>query len=247
MLPEQIETYSLSLSRTSESDQPYTTLKHLILASIVDDCTTDWIDALSKIQYRNAHEKPSELMSRLIAVCGANPNSDAGTHDLIERTFIHLQPENVQNILKALNFVSLHELGIFANRFYSQIHSQNYCINTDSNNDNTDISQISNKLDELCTEVQNVKLQVQKPRNSFKQQSYPPNNSWQNRSFTQFKSGRNSGRNNFRNTNSRTWRNTNSNSSNQNGFCKYRSKFGARAYRTDAKNLAVFEHQIHDP
>ena len=231
--PEQIETYSLSLSRAFESDQPNTTLKRLILAYIVDDCTTDWIDALSKIQYKHAQEKLSELMSRLAAVCKANPNSDAGAHDLIERTFIHLQPENVQNILKAKNFVSLHEQGIFANRFHSQIHSQNYCTNTESNNDNTDISQIANKLDELCTEVQNVKLQEQKPCNSFKQQSYPPNNSWQNRSFTQFKSGRNSGRYNFRNTNSRTWRNTNSNSSNQNGFCKYHSKFGARAYRCE--------------
>ena len=48
MSPEQIEAYSLSLSRASESDQPYTTLKHLILASIVDDCITDWIDALRK-------------------------------------------------------------------------------------------------------------------------------------------------------------------------------------------------------
>ena len=160
MLPEQIETYSLSLSRASESDQPYTTLKHLILASIVDDCTTDWMDALNKIQYKHAQEKPSELMLRLTAVCRSNPNFDAGTHDLIERTFIHLQPENVQNILKAQNFVSLHELGIFANRLHSQIHFQNYCTNTDSNNDNTDISQISNKLDKLCIEVQNVKLQV---------------------------------------------------------------------------------------
>ena len=158
MSPEQIESYSLSLCRASESDQPYTTLKHLIFAFVVDDCTTDWIDALSKIQYKNAHEKPSELMSRSIAACRANPISDAGTHDLIERTFIHLQPENVQNILKAQSFVSLHELGIFANRFHSQILSQNYSINTDSNNDNTDISQISYKLDELCTEVQNVKL-----------------------------------------------------------------------------------------
>ena len=40
-------------------------------------------------------------MSRLIAFCRANPNSDAGIHDLIERTFIHLQPENVQNFENA--------------------------------------------------------------------------------------------------------------------------------------------------
>ena len=36
---EQIETYSLFLRRASESDQPYTILKHLILVSVVDDCT----------------------------------------------------------------------------------------------------------------------------------------------------------------------------------------------------------------
>ena len=167
MSSEQIKAHSLFLNRASESDQPYTTWKHLILTSIVDNCTTDWIDALSKIPYKPAQENASDLTLCLIAVYRANPNFDAGTHDLIERTFIHLRPENVQNILKAQSFVWLRERGIFANRFHSQILSQNYCTSINFNNDNIGISQLSNKLDELCTEVQNVKLQVQKPRNSF--------------------------------------------------------------------------------
>ena len=61
MSSEQIKAYSLFLNRASESDQPYTTWKYLILTSIVDNCTTDWIDAFSKILYKHAQEKASRL------------------------------------------------------------------------------------------------------------------------------------------------------------------------------------------
>ena len=101
MLPKQIEKHSLSLSRAAESEQPYTTLKNPILSSVADVCKTDWIDTISEIRYKSSEEKPSELMSRLIASCRNKPDNDQGTRDVIERTFIRLQPKSIQNILKA--------------------------------------------------------------------------------------------------------------------------------------------------
>ena len=48
--PKQMEKYSLLLSRAAENEQPYSTLKILILNSVADVCKTNWIDAISKIQ-----------------------------------------------------------------------------------------------------------------------------------------------------------------------------------------------------
>ena len=40
---------------------------------------------------------------------------DQGTRDLVGRTLIQLHSENIQNILKAQNFETLHDLGSVAN------------------------------------------------------------------------------------------------------------------------------------
>ena len=118
MSPSQAEAHGLALSRASENIEPYTALKNFILSSVSLECNTDWIDVLNKIEYANAQEKPSTLMSRIIAACRNNPDNDQGTHDFCEKIFMRLQPENIQQILKAQNFNSLNELGKFTNRFH---------------------------------------------------------------------------------------------------------------------------------
>ena len=40
-------------------------------------------------------------MSRIIAACRNNPDNDRGIRDYCEKIFIRLQPENIQQILKA--------------------------------------------------------------------------------------------------------------------------------------------------
>ena len=110
-----------------QSDQPYTALKNSILTAVADDSKTNWIDALSKIQYNSSTEKPSSLMARMISTCRMNPEQD---HDLVKRTFIqseniqNMHSENIQNILKTQNFETLHDLGSFANRYPNQM---NFC------------------------------------------------------------------------------------------------------------------------
>ena len=51
----------------------------------------------------------------MISKCRKSPELDQGTRDLVERTFIQSYSENIQNILKALNFKTMHGLGSFAN------------------------------------------------------------------------------------------------------------------------------------
>ena len=106
MSPSQAEVHGLALSRASKNIEPYTLLKNLILLSVSLECNTDWIHVLSKIEYANAQEKPSTLMLRIIAACCNNPNNDQGTRDFCEKIFMRLQPENIQQILKAQNFNS---------------------------------------------------------------------------------------------------------------------------------------------
>ena len=55
----------------------------------------------------------------MISTCRTNPEQDQGTRDLVEHTFIQLHSENIQNILKAQNFETLHDLGNFANRYHN--------------------------------------------------------------------------------------------------------------------------------
>ena len=67
MSPSQAEAHGLALSRASGSIEPYTALKNFISSSVSFECNTDWIDVLSKIEHANAQEKPSTLISRIIA------------------------------------------------------------------------------------------------------------------------------------------------------------------------------------
>ena len=69
-------------------------------------CNTDWINVLSKIEYANTLEKPFTLMSRIIAACRNNLDNDQETRDFCEKIFMRLQPENIEQILKAQNFNS---------------------------------------------------------------------------------------------------------------------------------------------
>ena len=85
MSPNQAEAHGLALSRASGNIEPYTALKNFILSSVSFEYNTDWIDVLSKIEYTNAQEKPSILMSRIIAACRNNPDDDQGTRDFCEK------------------------------------------------------------------------------------------------------------------------------------------------------------------
>ena len=85
MSPSQAEAHGLALSRASRNIEPYTALKNFILLSVSFECNTDWIDVLSKIEYANVQEKPSTLMSRIIAACRNNPDNDQGTRDFCEK------------------------------------------------------------------------------------------------------------------------------------------------------------------
>ena len=77
---------------------------------------------------------------------------------MIERTFIRLQPENIQNILKAQTFDSLHDLGTFTNRFHGQINLNNL---NENETTKQNFEHLTNKIDELYTEIHNVKQQSQ--------------------------------------------------------------------------------------
>ena len=143
MSASQAEAHGLALSRASGNIEPYTALKIFILSSVSFECNTDWINVLSKIEYANAQEKPSTLMSRIIAACRSNPDNDQGTRDFREKIFMRLQPENIQQILKAQNFNSLKELENFTNRFHSQIVTSK-------------LKYLADKVDELSTEICNV-------------------------------------------------------------------------------------------
>ena len=104
-------------------------------------------------------------MSRVIAACRNKPDNDQGTREFCEKIFMRLQPENVQQILKAQNFNSLNELGNFTNRFHSQIVSHYFDQNRTTTNE---FKYLADKVDELSTEICNVKKQsqFQKPHNS---------------------------------------------------------------------------------
>ena len=83
----------------------------------------------------------------------------------VKKFFMRLQPENIQQILKAQNFNSLNELGKYTNRFHSQIVAQYF----DQNRTTTsEFKYLADKVDELSTELCNVKKQsqFQKPHNS---------------------------------------------------------------------------------
>ena len=220
MSSKQIETHSFSLSRAADSNEPYTTLKDLILSSVAEVCKTDWIDALSEIQYNGSHEKPSDLMSRLIAICRNKPENDQGTRDIIERTFIRLQPENIQNILKAQTFDSLHDLGTFTNRFHGQINLNNL---NENETTKQNFEHLTNKIDELYTEIHHVKQQSQNhqkfPHHTLKNQ--PRKNFWQNRPF----------RNQQSNYQQNYQKSNQTRPFNQSGFCFYHSKFGNKAIK----------------
>ena len=158
MTTEKLSELSLLLSTAAQSDQPSTALKNSILTAVVDDSKTNWIDALSKIRYNSSTEKPSSLMAQMISTCRMNPEQDQGTRDLVERTFIQLHSENIQNILKAQNFESLHDLGNFANQYHNQIICGNFYDTASTKNE---ITQLSNKIDKLAVELKYKKDQRQ--------------------------------------------------------------------------------------
>ena len=227
MSPSQAEAHGLALSRASKNIEPYTALKNLILSSVSLECNTDWIDVLSKIEYANAQEKPSTLMSRIIAACRNNPDNDQGTRDFCEKIFMRLQPENIQQILKAQNFNSLNELGNFTNRFHSQIVA--HCF--DQNRTTTsEFKYLADKVDELSTELCNVKKQsqFQKPHNSS---YYDKCQSKANRTF--FTSDAQTYSKHATNSTSKSNR-----AFPQNGFCFYHAKFGNRAFK--CKSFCTF-------
>ena len=156
MTTEQLSKHSLSLSTAAQSDQPYTALKNSILTAVADDSKTNWIDVLCEIRYSSSTEKPSSLMARMISTCRMNPEQDQGTRDLVERTFIQLHSENIQNILKAQNFDILHDLGNFANQYHNQINCGHFCNTASTKNE---ITQLSNKINELAVELKHEKDQ----------------------------------------------------------------------------------------
>ena len=156
MTTEQLSEHSLSFSTAAQSDQPYTALKNSSLTAVADDSKANWIDALSKIRYNRSTEKPSSLMARIISTCRMNPEQDQSTRDLVEHTFIQLHSENMQNILKAQNFGTLHDLGNFANRYHNQINCGNFYDTASTKNK---ITQLSNKIDELAVELKHEKDQ----------------------------------------------------------------------------------------
>ena len=125
MSPRQAKAYGLTLSRATKNIEPITALKKFILSSVSVECNTDWLDVLSKIEYANAQEKPSTLMSPIIAACHTNPDTDQGTRDFCENFFRCIQLENIQLVLKSSKFNALNELANFTNRFDSQIVA--YC------------------------------------------------------------------------------------------------------------------------
>ena len=162
----------------------------------------------------------------LIASCRNKPDNDQGTRDVIERTFIHLQPESIQNILKEQNFVSLHDLGNFTNRFHGQINSQNLGENVTSSSKNL-AHVLTNKMDELCTEMHNVKNQVKKPQTSLDQR---PRN--QNRRGFQH-SGRQFGHERKRFNHFPVKNPSQQRPFNKTGFCYYPARFGNRAFKCE--------------
>ena len=119
MTIEQWSEDSSSLSTAAKSDQLYTALKNSILTAVADNFKTNWIDALNKMLYNSNTEKPSTLIAQIISTCRMNPEQDQGPRDLAERTFIQLHSKNIQNILKAQKFETLHDLGNFANRYHN--------------------------------------------------------------------------------------------------------------------------------
>ena len=168
MTTEQLSEHSLSLSTAAQSDQPYTALKNSILTAVTDDSKTNWIYALSKFRYSSSTEKPSSLMARMISTCRMNPEQDQGTRDLVERTFIQLHSENIQNILKAQNFDTLHDLGNVANRYHNQINCGNFYDTASTKNE---ITQLSNKIDELAVELKHEKDQRRHPQDKHAQET----------------------------------------------------------------------------
>ena len=225
--PTQAEAHGLALSRASGNIEPYTALKNLILLAVSLECNTDWINVLSKIDYTNAQEKPSTLMSHIIAACRNNLDNDEGTRDFCEKIFMCLQPENIQQILKAQNFNSFNELGNFTNRFHSQIVAHYF----DQNRTITsEFKYLADKVDELSTEICNVKKQsqFQKLHNSS---YYDKCQSKANRKF----STNDAQTYNKHATNSTTKLNR---AFQQNGFRFYHAKFGNRAFK--CKSLAPF-------
>ena len=71
---------------------------------------------------------------------------------------MRLQPENIQQILKAQNFNSLNELRNFTNRFHSQIVAHYFGQNRTTTGE---FKYLADKVDELSTEICNVKKQSQ--------------------------------------------------------------------------------------
>ena len=69
------------------------------------------------------------------------------------KNFMCLQPENIQQILKAQNFNSLNKLGNFTNPFYSQIAAHYFNKNRTTT---SKLKFLANKVDELSTEICNV-------------------------------------------------------------------------------------------
>ena len=84
------------------------------------------------------------------------PEQDQGTRDLVERTFNQLHSENIQNILKAQNFETFHDVENFASRYHNQINCDNFYSAASTKNE---IRQLSNKIDELAVELKHEKNQ----------------------------------------------------------------------------------------
>ena len=69
-----------------------------------------------------------------------------------------MRSENIQNTLKAQNFETLHDLEGFANQYHNQIYFGNFYDTASTKNE---ITQHSNKIDQLAVELKHVKGQRQ--------------------------------------------------------------------------------------
>ena len=92
-------------------------------------------------------------MARLISTYCMNPEQDQGTRYLVERTFIQLHSENIKNI-KAQNFETLLDLRSLTNRYHNQINLDNFFDTASTKNE---ITQLSNKIDEVAMELETRK------------------------------------------------------------------------------------------
>ena len=164
--------YGSDIGHCATQDNPYTNLRKRILGNTDKLCPWQWV-----IDLQNANilpnEKPSEFMRRLLTLAKPTYLNDQTAQEVIIACFYSKLPQNTVSMLNMLDKTNIDEIARLAD---CAINLTENGLKTDNTSENIFQMQISSQLQELCTEVSNLKLQnksvLSKPTHNNQSHAY---------------------------------------------------------------------------